>query len=84
MGKESGERRKETVTGICGICPGGCGVNVGMVDGKIEKYYSEICLEEQVYVKDNDKSVGDFVKETVGNLGENIQIKRFVRFRLGE
>lgn len=55
-----------------------------IVDGKIEKYYSEICLEEQAYVKDNDKSVGDFVKETIGSLGENIQIKRFARYRLGE
>ncbi len=55
-----------------------------IVDGKIEKYYTEIVLLEQPYVKDTDKSVGDLVKETIGSLGENLQIKRFTRFRLGE
>ena len=55
-----------------------------IVDGKIEKYLSEIVLMEQPFVKDNDKSIGDYVKEVVGSLGENIQIKRFARFRLGE
>jgi len=55
-----------------------------IVDGKIEKYYNEIVLLEQPYVKDTDMSVGDLVKETIGSLGENIQIKRFTRFRLGE
>ena len=37
MPGETGERKKETVTGICGICPGGCGVNIQLVDGKIDK-----------------------------------------------
>ncbi len=55
-----------------------------IVDGKLEKYYSEIVLLEQPFVKDTDKSVGDLVKETVGALGENIKVKRFMRFRLGE
>jgi elongation factor Ts len=55
-----------------------------IVEGKIEKYFSEIVLMEQAFVKDNDKTVGDYVKEVVGSLGENIQIKRFARFRLGE
>jgi elongation factor Ts len=55
-----------------------------IVDGKVEKYYSEVVLLEQPFVKDNDKSVGDVLKETIGALGENIQIKRFARFRLGE
>jgi len=55
-----------------------------IVDGKIEKYFSEIVLLEQAFVKDNDKTVGDYVKEVVGSLGENIKIKRFARFRLGE
>ena len=55
-----------------------------IVDGKIEKYYSEIVLLEQAFVKDNDKTVDDYVKEVVGSLGENIRIKRFARFRLGE
>ncbi len=55
-----------------------------IVDGKIEKYYSEVVLMEQPFVKDNDKTVADLVKETIGSLGENIVIKRFTRFRLGE
>jgi len=55
-----------------------------IVDGKIEKYFSEVCLMEQPFVKDNDKKVGDIVKEAIGKLGENMAIKRFVRFRLGE
>lgn len=55
-----------------------------IVDGKIEKYFSEIVLLEQPFVKDNDKSVGDYLNEVIGTLGENIQIKRFARFRLGE
>jgi len=55
-----------------------------IVDGKIEKYFSEIVLLEQPFIKDNDKSVGDYLKEVIGTLGENIQIKRFARFRLGE
>jgi len=55
-----------------------------IVDGKVEKYFSEVVLAEQPYVKDNDKTVGEYLKETIGSLGENIQIKRFSRFRLGE
>ena len=55
-----------------------------IVEGRIDKYYSEIVLMEQPFVKDGDKTVEEFVKETVGSLGENIQVKRFARFRLGE
>ena len=55
-----------------------------IVDGRVEKYYSEVVLLEQPFVKDSDKSVGDFLKEIIGALGENIVIKRFARFRLGE
>ncbi len=55
-----------------------------IVDGRIDKYYSEIVLLEQPFVKDGDKTVEEIVKETVASLGENMQIKRFARFRLGE
>jgi len=55
-----------------------------IVDGKLEKYLSEIVLLEQAFIKDTDKTVGDVVKETIANLGENILVKRFCRFRLGE
>jgi len=54
-----------------------------IVDGKIEKYYSEICLMEQTFVKDPDKSVGEHVKANIAKLGENIKINRFVRYTLG-
>jgi elongation factor Ts len=55
-----------------------------IVTGRIDKYYAEIVLLEQPYVKDTDKTVEDYVKETIGSLGENIVINRFCRFRLGE
>lgn len=55
-----------------------------IVDGKIEKYFSEICLHEQAFVKDPDKTVQQLVTETIAQLGENINIRRFVRFALGE
>jgi len=55
-----------------------------IVEGKLDKYYSEVVLLEQPFVKDNDKSIGELLKETIGSLGENITIKRFSRFRLGE
>ncbi len=55
-----------------------------IVDGKLEKYYSEVCLLEQPFVKDGDKTIRDYVNETIGKLGENITIRRFVRYHLGE
>ena len=55
-----------------------------IVDGKIEKYFAEVVLLEQPYIKDNDKTVGDLVKETIASLGENIIVRRFARFRIGE
>lgn len=55
-----------------------------IVEGKLTKYYQEVCLLEQPYIKDTDKSVKDLLTETVAQLGENITLKRFVRFRLGE
>ena len=55
-----------------------------IVDGRLEKYFAEVVLLDQPYVKDGDMTISDLVKETVGMLGENIVIKRFSRFRLGE
>ena len=55
-----------------------------IVDGKIEKFYSEAVLLEQPYVKDSDKSVGDMIAAAVGAIGENIQVRRFTRYVLGE
>jgi len=55
-----------------------------VISGKLEKYYQEVCLMEQSFVKDPDKTVQDLLTETISRLGENIIIKRFVRFQLGE
>jgi len=55
-----------------------------IVDGKLEKFYAEVALLEQPFVKDNDQTVEEYVKNMVASLGENIQIRRFARFRLGE
>jgi len=54
-----------------------------MVTGKIEKFISEVCLIEQQYVKNPDLTVQDLLNELVGKMGENISIKRFVRFQVG-
>jgi len=55
-----------------------------IVDGKLEKYFAEVALLEQPFVKDNDQTVEEYVKNMIASLGENIQIRRFSRFRLGE
>jgi len=52
--------------------------------GKLDKFYSEICLMEQPFVKDPDKTIKDLVTETIAKLGENISIRRFSRFKIGE
>jgi elongation factor Ts len=55
-----------------------------IVEGKMEKYFGDACLLEQAYVKDPDKTVGQLVTDAVAKIGENIQVRRFVRFVLGE
>jgi len=55
-----------------------------IIDGRLEKYFEEACLLEQIFVKDQDKKVGDLVKDLSGKVGENIVVRRFARFQLGE
>jgi elongation factor Ts len=55
-----------------------------IVEGKMERFYSEVCLLEQAFIKDPDKKVSDVVADAVARLGENIQIRRFARFHLGD
>ena len=55
-----------------------------IVEGKIKKKYSEICLQEQPFVKDSDVTIGELLKSKIAELGENIVIRRFVRYQLGE
>jgi len=54
-----------------------------IVEGKVSKFYSEIVLMEQKFVKDPDMTVEDYVKSVIGKLGENMQVKRFARFAIG-
>jgi len=60
------------------------GVVEKIAEGKIKKFYEENCLLNQLYVKDNDLTVDDLVKQAIAKIGENIVIRRFCRFVLGE
>lgn len=55
-----------------------------IVDGRVQKYFQEVCLVEQPFIKDPDKRVGDIITETVATLGENITIGRYIRYAVGE
>jgi elongation factor Ts len=55
-----------------------------MVDGQITKWLKEICLLDQAWVKDGDKTIDQVQQELIAKIGENIKIRRFVRFELGE
>lgn len=55
-----------------------------IVEGKVEKFYAEACLYEQVWVRDPNRTIKDLIGEYVGKLGEKIEVRRFVRFQLGE
>jgi len=55
-----------------------------IVDGMIKKHFAERCLLEQPYVKNPDQTVGDYVKEHIAKLGENIVVRRFNRMQIGE
>jgi elongation factor Ts len=54
-----------------------------IVEGKLEKYYSQVCLLDQPFVKLPEKAIKDLLTEKIAKLGENMQIRRFVRFQLG-
>ncbi|MGI6686621.1 MAG: translation elongation factor Ts [Bacillota bacterium] len=55
-----------------------------MVEGRIEKYYKEVCLLEQPYIKDPDMTVQDLITEKISKIGENISVRRFVRYQVAE
>jgi len=55
-----------------------------IVEGKLEKYYSEVCLLEQPFIKDPDRTVQDLLNGLIGKLGEKVEIRRFIRFQVGE
>jgi elongation factor Ts len=55
-----------------------------IVEGKMERFYSEVCLMEQAFIKDPDRKVSAVINDAIARLGENIQVRRFVRYHLGE
>ncbi len=55
-----------------------------IVEGKLKKFFTDNCLMNQPYVRDPDKAISDLLTELIGKIGENITIKRFVRFQIGE
>lgn len=55
-----------------------------MTEGRISKYYQEVCLLEQAFVKDSSKTINQLLTETISTIGEKISIRRFVRFEMGE
>jgi len=54
-----------------------------IVEGKLKKFYQEVCLMEQAYIRDDKKTVQDLLNELIASLGENIFIRRFTRYQLG-
>jgi len=55
-----------------------------IIEGQVNKFYADICLLEQPFVKDSDKTVQTYLNETIAAIGENISIRRFAKFTLGE
>jgi elongation factor Ts len=55
-----------------------------IVDGKVEKFFADVCLLEQPFIKEPQRTVGQLVTDAIGQLGENIVVRRFARFQLGE
>jgi len=55
-----------------------------IISGRLEKFYTEVCLMEQIYIKDDTRSIQDVLNALIAQLGENISIRRFTRYQLGE
>ena len=55
-----------------------------IVEGRMNKYYEEVCLYEQPFIKENTTSIADVIKAKIAKLGENISVSRFVRFKVGD
>lgn len=55
-----------------------------IVDGRVEKFYEEVCLLEQPFIRDTDRTVNDIVLEQINKFGENISVRRFTRYEVGE
>src|SRR5205823_13536250 len=55
-----------------------------IVEGKMSKFYEEVCLFEQPFIRDQTVSIGQLIASKIGKLGENIAVRRFARFKVGE
>jgi len=55
-----------------------------IVEGKIQAYYKDVCLLHQAWIRDDKKTIGDLVKEASAKTGENVQVRRFTRYQIGE
>jgi len=55
-----------------------------IVEGRMNKFYEEVCLYDQPFIRENSTAVGDLIKSVIAKLGENITVSRFVRFKVGE
>ncbi len=55
-----------------------------IAEGRMQKFYEEVCLYEQPFIRENSTTVGDLIKSVIAKLGENISVSRFVRFKVGE
>ncbi len=55
-----------------------------IIEGRMNKFYEEVCLYEQPFIKENTTTVGDLIKTRIAKLGENISVSRFVRFKVGD
>jgi elongation factor Ts len=55
-----------------------------IVEGRLNKYYEEVCLYEQPFIKENTTTIHDLIKAKVAKLGENISVSRFTRFKVGD
>jgi elongation factor Ts len=60
------------------------GVQDKIAEGKLKQYLSEVCLLEQPFIRDGDKTVGQLIQEKIGLIKENIVVRRFARFKVGE
>ena len=57
---------------------------LAIIEGKLKKFYTEVCLLRQSYFKEEEKTIEDLIAEKIHKLGENITVKRFIRYQVGE
>lgn len=78
------EKQKEIAVAQIGETKKPAEVVARIVEGKMNKWYGEICLMEQAYIRDDKKTVKDLLTDVVGRCGENIKVRRFSRYSVGE